>query len=152
MFVRLLRLPEAVRQRCDVSSLKVVVHGAAPTAPEVKRRMIDWFGPVLLEHYGSTELGAVVYCNSADWLSHPGTVGKALRTSTESIRRAAKRTPERHTRRDLRALQAVPGLRLSERSGETRGDGIQRAVDGGRHRFTSTTMGSSICRTARTTW
>jgi long-chain acyl-CoA synthetase len=78
MFVRLLRLPEAVRQRCDVSSLKVVVHGAAPTAPEVKRRMIDWFGPVLLEHYGSTELGAVVYCNSADWLSHPGTVGKAL--------------------------------------------------------------------------
>jgi long-chain acyl-CoA synthetase len=78
MFVRLLRLPAHVRQQYDVSSLKVVVHGAAPTAPEVKRRMIDWFGPVLLEHYGSTELGAVVYCNSADWLSHPGTVGKAL--------------------------------------------------------------------------
>jgi long-chain acyl-CoA synthetase len=78
MFVRLLRLPESMRQRCNVSSLKVVVHGAAPTAPEVKRRMIDWFGPVLLEHYGSTELGAVVYCDSADWLSHPGTVGKAL--------------------------------------------------------------------------
>jgi long-chain acyl-CoA synthetase len=78
MFVRLLRLPEAVREKYDVSSLKVVVHGAAPTAPEVKRRMIDWFGPVLLEHYGSTELGAVVYCNSQDWLSHPGTVGKAL--------------------------------------------------------------------------
>ncbi len=78
MFVRLLRLPDAVRQQYDVTSLQVVVHGAAPTAPEVKRRMIDWFGPVLLEHYGSTELGAVVYCDSADWLSHPGTVGKAL--------------------------------------------------------------------------
>ncbi len=78
MFVRLLRLPDAVRHKYDVSSLKVVVHGAAPTAPEVKRQMIDWFGPVLLEHYGSTELGAVVYCDSHDWLSHPGTVGKAL--------------------------------------------------------------------------
>ncbi|HTO56877.1 MAG TPA: acyl-CoA synthetase [Pseudomonadales bacterium] len=78
MFVRLLRLPDDVRERYDVSSLKVVVHGAAPTAPDVKRKMIDWFGPVLLEHYGSTELGAVVYCNSPDWLSHPGTVGKPL--------------------------------------------------------------------------
>ena len=78
MFVRLLKLSESVRDTYDVSSLKVVVHGAAPTAPEVKRRMIDWFGPVLLEHYGSTELGAVVYCTSEEWLSHPGTVGHAL--------------------------------------------------------------------------
>jgi long-chain acyl-CoA synthetase len=78
MFVRLLKLPEEVRARYDTSTLKVVVHGAAPTAPEVKRRMIDWWGPVLIEHYGSTELGAVVYCNSHDWLAHPGTVGKPL--------------------------------------------------------------------------
>jgi long-chain acyl-CoA synthetase len=54
------------------------VHGAAPTAPDVKRKMIAWWGPVLLEHYGSTELGAVVYCTSQMWLSHPGTVGKPL--------------------------------------------------------------------------
>jgi long-chain acyl-CoA synthetase len=78
MFVRLQKLPEETRSRYDVSSLKVVVHGAAPTAPEVKRRMIEWWGPVLLEHYGSTELGAVVYCTSQDWLAHPGTVGKPL--------------------------------------------------------------------------
>ena len=78
MFVRLLKLSRSVRDAYDVSSLKVVVHGAAPTAPEVKRRMIDWFGPVLLEHYGSTELGAVVYCTSEEWLSHPGTVGHPL--------------------------------------------------------------------------
>jgi long-chain acyl-CoA synthetase len=78
MFVRLLRLPESVRSRHDVSSLKVVVHGAAPTAPTIKRQMIDWFGPVLVEHYGSTELGAVVWCDSRDWLAHPGTVGKPL--------------------------------------------------------------------------
>jgi long-chain acyl-CoA synthetase len=78
MFVRLLRLPEQVRRRYDVSSLRCVVHGAAPTAPEVKRAMIDWFGPVLMEHYGSTELGAVVACDSHEWLAHPGTVGRAL--------------------------------------------------------------------------
>ncbi len=78
MFVRLLRLPEDVRRRYDVSTLEVVVHGAAPTPPEVKRRMIEWFGPVLVEHYGSTELGAVVACNAHEWLAHPGTVGKPL--------------------------------------------------------------------------
>jgi long-chain acyl-CoA synthetase len=78
MFVRLLRLPEAVRAKYDVSSLRSVVHGAAPTAPEVKRAMIGWWGPVLVEHYGSTELGAVVGCDSHEWLAHPGTVGRAL--------------------------------------------------------------------------
>lgn len=78
MFVRLLRLPEDVRRRYQVRSLRCVVHGAAPTAPEVKRAMIDWFGPVLMEHYGSTELGAVVACDSHEWLAHPGTVGRAL--------------------------------------------------------------------------
>ncbi len=78
MFIRMLRLPDAVRRKYDVSSLKVVVHGAAPTPREVKRRMIDWFGPVLVEHYGSTELGAVVACNAHEWLAHPGTVGKPL--------------------------------------------------------------------------
>ncbi|HEX7036396.1 MAG TPA: acyl-CoA synthetase [Pseudomonadales bacterium] len=78
MFIRMLRLPEEVRRRYDVSSLKVVVHGAAPTPPDVKRRMIDWFGPVLVEHYGSTELGAVVACDSHEWLAHPGTVGRPL--------------------------------------------------------------------------
>ncbi|MFW6093460.1 MAG: acyl-CoA synthetase [Pseudomonadota bacterium] len=78
MFIRMLRLPEEVRSNYDVSSLKVVVHGAAPTPPEVKRRIIDWFGPVLVEHYGSTELGAVVACNAHEWLDHVGTVGKPL--------------------------------------------------------------------------
>ena len=78
MFVRLLRLPEDVRRNYDVSSLRCVVHGAAPTAPEVKRAIIAWWGPVLMEHYGSTELGAVVACDSHEWLAHPGTVGRAL--------------------------------------------------------------------------
>ena len=78
MFIRLLKLPDAVRRRYDVSSLEHVVHAAAPCPPEVKRKMIAWWGPVINEYYGSTELGSVVYCTAQDWLDHPGTVGRAM--------------------------------------------------------------------------
>jgi long-chain acyl-CoA synthetase len=78
MFVRLLELPEEVRERYDLSSLDVVVHAAAPCSAHVKRRMIEWFGPVILEYYGGTETGIVVSCDTAEWLAHPGTVGKPL--------------------------------------------------------------------------
>lgn len=78
MFVRLLKLPEDVRRKYDVSSLRYIVHAAAPCAPHVKRAMIEWWGPIINEYYGATETGAVVFCTSADWLAHPGTVGKAL--------------------------------------------------------------------------
>ncbi len=74
-FVRLLRLPEAVRRRYDVSSLRLVCHGAAPVAIETKRRMIDWLGPVLFEFYGGTEGGGCMI-DSNDWLAHPGSVGR----------------------------------------------------------------------------
>jgi long-chain acyl-CoA synthetase len=79
MFVRLLALPDEVRDRYDVSSLRWVVHAAAPCSPEVKRRMIEWWGPIIAEYYGSTETGPVVFCNSEEWLAHPGTVGRALK-------------------------------------------------------------------------
>ena len=78
MMIRLLKLPEDVRAKYDLSSLKNVVHAAAPCPPHVKRGMIEWWGPVINEYYGSTETGAVVYCTSEDWLAHPGTVGKAM--------------------------------------------------------------------------
>jgi len=78
MFVRLLKLDPAVRAKYDVSSLEFVVHAAAPCAPEVKRQMIEWWGPVINEYYGSTETAAVVFCNSEQWLAHPGTVGTPL--------------------------------------------------------------------------
>ncbi|MHB8671298.1 MAG: AMP-binding protein [Acidimicrobiales bacterium] len=78
MFVRLLKLPEEVRARYDVSSLKAIVHAAAPCPPEVKRRIIEWFGPIVLEYYGGSETGGCVSCDSAQWLSHPGTVGTAI--------------------------------------------------------------------------
>jgi long-chain acyl-CoA synthetase len=78
MFVRLLDLPAEVRGRYDLSSLECVVHAAAPCPVHVKRRMIDWLGPVILEYYGATEIGIVVACDSHDWLAHEGTVGKPI--------------------------------------------------------------------------
>lgn len=76
MFNRLIKLPEEVKARYDLSSLRDVVHAAAPCPPPTKRVMIEWWGPVINEYYGSTETGAVVHCTSEQWLSHPGTVGK----------------------------------------------------------------------------
>lgn len=64
MFNRLLRLPEDVKRRYDLSSLKFVVHAAAPCPAPVKRAMIEWWGPVINEYYGSTETGGVVFCTS----------------------------------------------------------------------------------------
>jgi long-chain acyl-CoA synthetase len=75
-FVRLLALPEAQQRKYDVSSLRHVIHGAAPCALELKRRMIDWFGPVLDEYYNSSEGvgGTIIF--SDEWLARPGSVGK----------------------------------------------------------------------------
>jgi long-chain acyl-CoA synthetase len=81
-FVRLLRLPEATRSAYDLSSLAAVWHGAAPCSPEVKRRMIEWLGPVVYEYYGSTESSVNTVVSSEEWLARPGTVGRAL-DSTE---------------------------------------------------------------------
>jgi long-chain acyl-CoA synthetase len=78
MFVRLLKTPDEVRRRYDLSSLKFVMHAAAPCPPEVKRGMIDWLGPVVHEFYGSTESGAVTVVDSHEWLARPGTVGRPI--------------------------------------------------------------------------
>jgi long-chain acyl-CoA synthetase len=78
MFVRLMKLPEAVRSKFDTSSLRHVVHAAAPCPAEVKRAMIEWWGPVIYEYYGSTEATALTFANSDDALKKPGTVGKIL--------------------------------------------------------------------------
>ena len=85
MFVRLLRLPDEVKRRYDVSSLEWVVHAAAPCPPGVKRAMIEWWGPIINERYGATEIGPVVFCTSEEWLAHPGTVGRAVTGATVRI-------------------------------------------------------------------
>ena len=74
-FVRLLRLPEDVRRRYDVSSLRLVCHGSAPVSIPVKRAMIEWWGPVLYEFYGGTEGGGAMI-GPEEWLRKPGSVGK----------------------------------------------------------------------------
>lgn len=77
-FSRLLALPESVRTSYDVSSLQQVVHTGAACPVDVKRRMIDWWGPVLVEAYGGTEVGTTNSIDTAEWLTHPGSVGRAV--------------------------------------------------------------------------
>jgi long-chain acyl-CoA synthetase len=76
MFIRLMKLPHHTRAKYDMSSLRHVIHAAAPCPADVKRAMIDWWGPVIYEFYGSTESGAVTFATSEDSLKKPGTVGR----------------------------------------------------------------------------
>jgi long-chain acyl-CoA synthetase len=78
MFVRMLQLPDAVRAKYDTSSIRLAVHAAAPCPPDVKQAMIDWWGPVILEYYGSTEQNGATFISSPEWLQKRGSVGKAL--------------------------------------------------------------------------
>lgn len=77
-FVRLLRLPAAVRAAADVGSLRMVWHGGGPCPVEVKRQMIEWWGPVVVEYYAATEAGVVTLMDADSWLRHPGSVGRAV--------------------------------------------------------------------------
>jgi acyl-CoA synthetase (AMP-forming)/AMP-acid ligase II len=76
MFVRMLKLGEAERTTHDLSTLQVAIHAAAPCPVDVKRRMIEWWGPVLLEYYAGTEGNGATFINSEEWLTKPGSVGK----------------------------------------------------------------------------
>ena len=78
MFSRLLKLPEAVRRRYDLSSLEIAIHAAAPCPVQVKEQMIEWWGPIIHEYYGATEGLGFTACDTEEWLAHRGTVGKVL--------------------------------------------------------------------------
>lgn len=78
MMVRLLRLPESERNAFDASGLTLVMHGAAPITPETKRAMIAWWGPRLVEYWGATEGGVYTLIDSEAWLTHAGSVGRAV--------------------------------------------------------------------------
>jgi len=78
MFSRLLRLPDEARARYDTSSLECIVHAAAPCPVHVKQAMIDWLGPIITEYYGATEANGFTFCTTAEWLAHPGTVGRPV--------------------------------------------------------------------------
>lgn len=85
MMRRILQLPERVRARYDTSSLRHVVTASAPCPPEVKRQLIELWGPVVYEFYGATETGALTHCTSQDALARPGTVGRAMPNATVAI-------------------------------------------------------------------
>lgn len=78
MFVRMLQLPAEVRDRYDVSSLRLAIHAAAPCPPEVKRAMIEWWGPILVEYYGSTEGNGLAVISSQEWVKKPGSCGRSI--------------------------------------------------------------------------
>ncbi|WP_123026590.1 fatty-acid--CoA ligase FadD4 [Mycolicibacterium stellerae] len=78
MFVRMLKLPAHVRNSYDVSTLQRVVHAAASCPVEIKKQMIDWWGPIVDEYYSSSEGAGITFIGARDWLTHPGSVGKAM--------------------------------------------------------------------------
>ncbi len=78
MFIKMLKLPAGTREKYDLSSLKCAIHAAAPCPIPVKEQMIDWWGPIIHEYYAGTEGNGFLYVNSADWLTHRGTVGRSL--------------------------------------------------------------------------
>jgi long-chain acyl-CoA synthetase len=77
-FIRLLALPEEVRSRFDVSSMNLVAHTGAACPIDVKRAMIDWWGPIFVEAYGGSEVGTTCSITSPEWLEHPGSVGRPV--------------------------------------------------------------------------
>lgn len=78
MFTRMLKLPESVRNSYDLSSLRRVMHAAAPCPVEIKKQMIDWWGPIVDEYYASSEAIGATVIFAEDWLTHPGSVGKPM--------------------------------------------------------------------------
>jgi acyl-coenzyme A synthetase/AMP-(fatty) acid ligase len=78
MLVRVMKLPEEVRLKYDLSSLRLVLHAAAPCPVEVKRQVIEWLGPIVSEHYSATEGNGGTFITAAEWLEHPGSVGRPM--------------------------------------------------------------------------
>src|SRR4051812_30801868 len=78
MFARMLKLPASVRDSYDLSSLKRVMHAAAPCPVEIKQQMIDWWGPIVDEYYASSEAIGSTLITADEWLAHPGSVGRSM--------------------------------------------------------------------------
>jgi acyl-CoA synthetase (AMP-forming)/AMP-acid ligase II len=93
--VRLLKLPEEVRNRYDLSSLQILVHAAAPCPPDVKRACIEWLGPIVYEYYSGSE--GVCFCTitSEEWLAHPGSVGRSLLGAVHIVDELGEEVPTR---------------------------------------------------------
>jgi long-chain acyl-CoA synthetase len=99
MFVRLLKLPAADRQRHDLSSHRFAIHAAAPCPPDVKRRMLDWWGPIVHEYYSGTEGNGQTAIGPEEWLAHPGSVGRPVLGEVHILDAAGEELPQGHTGR-----------------------------------------------------
>lgn len=123
MFVRMLKLDASVRASYDVSSLRSAVHAAAPCPVDVKRAMIDWWGPILLEYYSATEMNGVTMIDSDQWLERPGSVGQSrlgvVRVCDDdgrelatgrSERSTSSGTPRRSSITTIPAARRTPGI------------------------------------------
>ncbi len=94
MFSRMLKMPDEVRLKNDLSSLEIAIHAAAPCPTQVKEQMIDWWGPIIHEYYGATEGLGFTACNTEEWLAHRGTVGKVLLGELHILDEDGKPSPE----------------------------------------------------------
>ena len=95
MFSRMLALPDDVRSAYDVSSMQVAIHAAAPCPVKVKHRMIEWWGPVIQEYYGSSEGVGICMITSEEWLAHEGSVGRCMRGTIHVLDDAGNALPPR---------------------------------------------------------
>ncbi len=93
MFIRMLKLPEAVREQYDLSSMQFAIHAAAPCPIEVKEKMIDWWGPVIVEYYASSEAIGATIIDSPKWLTHKGSVGPAIAGKVHVVDDAGEELP-----------------------------------------------------------
>ena len=94
-FVRMLKLPQAVRDRYDVSSMRSAVHAAAPCPVPVKEQMLAWWGPVIHEYYAGSEGNGFCYVGPQDWLTHKGTVGRAILGEAKIVGEDGEELPPR---------------------------------------------------------
>ena len=127
MFSRMLKLPEAVRRRYDLSSLEAAVHGAAPCPVPVKEAMIDWWGPVILEYYSATEGMGLAICDSAEWLAHKGTVGRTVAGELHVLDDEMREVPTGADRQAV--VQDRFAVRIFQRSGQDRRGELARPDD-----------------------
>ncbi len=133
-FHRLLALPDDVKAQYDVSSLRHMVHAAAPCPPEIKRQMIEWWGPVIDEYYAASEGGGTIVF-AEEWLKKPGTVGQAVADLGD--RHPRRRRQRRAAGRDRHRLHvdADRQLRVLQGQGEDRGEPPRQVLHRRRHRL-----------------
>ena len=135
MFVRLLRLTEEERARFDLSSLRAVVHAAAPCPVEIKAQMIEWLGPIVHEYYSSTEVHLFTAIDATEWLTHRGSVGRRAARHPAHRRRGRRGAARGRDRDGL--VRGRAEVRVPQRPGEDRG--LARRARAGRRSVTSAT-------------